>query len=76
MFEPQPRYRYSIRVVEGEKILVEGQKILLEYHTFMRVSYREPPVTIGSLMSEVQASLSRIVITDGVAVLFEVRRVA
>jgi len=58
------RMRYTVTVTEN------GVK-LMEYST-----YHELGLTIGSLLSEVQASLARIVATDTVVVHFEVRRVA
>ncbi len=63
MFEPAPRYRYVVRVVEGAKML-------LEYRT-----YSNPRTSVGSILSEVEKALSRIVVTPQVEIRFEVTRV-
>lgn len=63
MFEPQPRYRYLLRVTERASIL-------LNYET-----YAPPRTSVGKLLSEVQAALDRLVVTPDVTITFEVRRV-
>lgn len=63
MFEPAPRYRYVVRVVEREKIL-------LEYRT-----YCSPRISVGTLLKEVEVALSRIIVTPQVEVHFELTRV-
>lgn len=63
MFEPAPRYRYVVRIVEKERIL-------LEYLTFCN-----PRTSVGSLLAEVEKALSRIVVTPQVEIRFELTRV-